>query len=61
MGGDDSLKLQPWRGAYSSLGRNTPADCKLNTLTQGHLLPSPASLGHSNRGLQPVRIASRRV
>jgi hypothetical protein len=35
MGGDDSQKLLPWRGAYSSPGRSKPpAPCRINTLTQ---------------------------
>ena len=34
MGGDDSQKLLPWRGAYSPPGRRPPVHCKLNTLTQ---------------------------
>lgn len=35
MGGDDSQKLLPWRGAYSSPGRSKPpAHCEINTLTQ---------------------------
>ena len=34
MGGDDSQKLLPWRGSYSSPGRRSPVHCKLNTLTQ---------------------------
>ena len=33
MGGDDSQKLLPWRGSYSSPGRKPPAYSKINTLT----------------------------
>jgi hypothetical protein len=35
MGGDDSQKLLPWRGAYSSPGRSKPALWQINTLPQG--------------------------
>jgi len=43
MGGDDSQKLLPWRGAYSSPGRSKPpAPCRINTLT--HYLESEALL-----------------
>ena len=39
MGGDDSQKLLPWRGTYSSPGRSKPpAHSKINTLTQ---MPEP--------------------
>ena len=35
MGGDDSQKLLPWRGAYSSPGRSKPpAFSNINTLAQ---------------------------
>ena len=34
MGGDDSQKLLPWRGSYSSPGRKPPAPLRINTLTQ---------------------------
>jgi hypothetical protein len=35
MGGDDSQKLRPWRGAYSSPGaQQPPAHCEINTLAQ---------------------------
>lgn len=37
MGGDDSQKLLPWRGAYSSPGRSKPVSLQINTLTQGYL------------------------
>ena len=34
MGGDDSQKLLPWRGAYSPPGRSKPpAHGKINTLS----------------------------
>ena len=36
MGGDDSQKLLPWRGSYSSPGRSKPP--ALQTLAQTHLL-----------------------
>jgi hypothetical protein len=32
MGGDDSQKLLPWRGTYSSPGRGgPPAHCEINS------------------------------
>ena len=35
MGGDDSQKLRPWRGAYSSPGHSKPpAFSNINTLAQ---------------------------
>ena len=35
MGGDDSQKLLPWRGSYSSPGLSTSGFRKINTLSQG--------------------------
>jgi hypothetical protein len=41
MGGDDSQKLLPWRGSYSSPGRSKPpALNNINTLAQ-----SPSASG----------------
>jgi hypothetical protein len=34
MGGDDSQKLLPWRGIYSSPGRKPPAHYEINTVTE---------------------------
>jgi hypothetical protein len=34
MGGDDSQKLLPWRGSYSSPGRKPPAHYEINTVTE---------------------------
>jgi hypothetical protein len=34
MGGDDSQKLLPWRGIYSSPGRSKPPALAINTLAQ---------------------------
>jgi hypothetical protein len=34
MGGDDSQKLLPWRGSYSSPGRSKPGYGEINTLAQ---------------------------
>ena len=39
MGGDDSRKLLPWRGAYSSPGRSKPPAFSIfNTLAQSNLV-----------------------
>jgi hypothetical protein len=40
MGGDDSQKLLPWRGAYSSPGRKPPAHYRINTLAQRSFAPT---------------------
>jgi glycerol uptake facilitator-like aquaporin len=52
MGGDDSQKLLPWRGAYSSPGRKPPAHYEFNTVTENcrrdlarATIPRPASPG----------------
>ena len=34
MGGDDSQKLLPWRGYYSSPGPKPPARNEINTVTE---------------------------
>jgi len=34
MGGDDSQKLLPWRGIYSSPGRKPPAHYEINTVPE---------------------------
>jgi hypothetical protein len=34
MGGDDSQKLLPWRGIYSSPGRKPPAHYEINNVTE---------------------------
>ena len=51
MGGDDSLKLLPWRGSFSSPGRSRPPDQQINTVMEmGQVLAEGPSatgaLGH---------------
>ena len=43
MGGDDSQKLLPWRGAYSSPGRKPPAHCRINNVTETAVGISPVA------------------
>ena len=54
MGGDDSQKLLPWRGSYSSPGRKPPAQ-RFHTVTESTVesgdLPPP-SPGQSGQGLR---------
>jgi hypothetical protein len=46
MGGDDSQKLLPRRGMYSSPGRRKPpAHCKINTLAKRLNLPPNRVVG----------------
>jgi hypothetical protein len=45
MGGDDSQKLLPWRGTYSSPGRSNLR--LLNTLTQIPATPASTMRLHS--------------
>ena len=40
MGGDDSQKLLPWRGIYSSPGRSKPPVLEINTLAQRSSVPA---------------------
>jgi hypothetical protein len=40
MGGDDSQKLRPWRGTYSSPGRSKPPALEINTLSQRSTAPA---------------------
>jgi hypothetical protein len=50
MGGDDSQKLLPWRGAYSSPGRSKPASLQINTLAQGLSLLGPTNSFEQRHG-----------
>src|SRR5713101_1863893 len=53
MGGDDSLKLRPWRGTYSSPGRSKPPDhSEINTVTENceGISRDATFLGHPGRG-----------
>jgi hypothetical protein len=43
MGGDDSQKLRPWRGTYSSPGRSKPPALEINTLSQRSTAPAAFS------------------
>ena len=45
MGGDDSQKLLPWRGIYSSPGRKPPAHYEINTVTETAPLFAPLPAG----------------
>jgi hypothetical protein len=51
MGGDDSQKLLPWRGSYSSPGRKPPAQ-QINTLPAAGAVVSSGS-DPSSRGSDP--------
>jgi hypothetical protein len=53
MGGDDSQKLRPWRGSYSSPGRSKPPDhSEINTVTENcdGISRDATFLGHPGRG-----------
>jgi hypothetical protein len=48
MGGDDSQKLLPWRGIYSSPGRKPPAHYEFNTVSENwaaELAATPRAAG----------------
>jgi len=63
MGGDDSQKLLPWRGAYSSPGRSQPLVTAKSTLylklleVRGY----PSNLQRVGAGLFPGEIGSPEI
>ena len=63
MGGDDSQKLLPWRGAYSSPGRcKPPALRNINTLAQrpsGDAMSRAATLSLGRMRTRNMIVAGR--